>query len=80
MPPTKPAKKALKVRRVALLDEELDNRVMNLIDAEAGPPLRLRNLQDVYTQAIEAFVTAIEGKRNGGKPYRQRPATETTRG
>lgn len=66
-------KKPERVRHVVLLDPALDNRLRNLVDAESGPPLRLRSLQDVLEAATESFVETLEKTRRGGKPYPQRP-------
>lgn len=66
-------KKPERVRHVVLLEPELDNRLRNLVDAESGPPLRLRSIQDVLDAATKSFVETLEKTRRGGKPYPQRP-------
>lgn len=66
-------KKKERVRHVVLLEPSLDNRLRNLVDAESGPPMRLRSLQDVLEAATESFVVNLEKTRRQGKPYPQRP-------
>lgn len=69
---TKPDKEAPRVPPVPHkinLPAELDNRLRNLVDAEQGPPHRLR-LAQVFKDAIEREVSRYE--RAHGGPYPQR--------